>query len=158
MCNSCDLTDCRPPGSSVRGILQARILEWIVIPFSRGSFWSRDQTWVCLLHCRQILYHLNSELMQIPHEAQFSRVRLSQMRAMWPLYLAACTPDSSQTGFKFKLKFGCHCLPNSGMGVLKDKQKERSQVKRAYSLQPYGYTSYQDFYFYFVSLYFQISP
>ena len=85
MCNSCDLTDCRPPGSSVRGILQARILEWIVIPFSRGSFWSRDQTWVCLLHCRQILYHLNSELMQIPHEAQFSRVRLSQMRAMWPL-------------------------------------------------------------------------
>ena len=35
-----------------------------------------------LLHCRQILYHLNSELMQIPHEAQASRVRLSQMRAM----------------------------------------------------------------------------
>ena len=30
--------DCSPPGSSVRGILQARILEWIAIPFSRGSF------------------------------------------------------------------------------------------------------------------------
>ena len=42
----CDLMDCRPPGSSVREILQARILEWIVILFSRGSFWSRDQTWV----------------------------------------------------------------------------------------------------------------
>ena len=30
-------TDCGPPGSSVRGILQARILEWVAIPFSRGS-------------------------------------------------------------------------------------------------------------------------
>ena len=35
--------DYSPPGSSVRGILQARILEWVVIPFSRSS-WPRDQT------------------------------------------------------------------------------------------------------------------
>ena len=34
------------PGSSVRGILQARILEWESIPFSRGSSWPRDQTQV----------------------------------------------------------------------------------------------------------------
>ena len=40
----CDPMDCSPPGSSVHGILQARILEWIAIPFSRGSFWPRDQT------------------------------------------------------------------------------------------------------------------
>ena len=32
-------TDCSLPGSSVHGILQARILEWVAIPFSRGSFW-----------------------------------------------------------------------------------------------------------------------
>ena len=32
------------PGSSVHGILQARILEWVAIPFSRGSSWTRDQT------------------------------------------------------------------------------------------------------------------
>ena len=32
----CDLMDCSPPGSSVHGILQARILEWVAIPFSRG--------------------------------------------------------------------------------------------------------------------------
>ena len=31
--------DCSPPGSSVHGLLQARILEWIAIPFFRGSFW-----------------------------------------------------------------------------------------------------------------------
>ena len=34
----CDPVDCSPPDSSVLGILQARILEWIAIPFSRGSF------------------------------------------------------------------------------------------------------------------------
>ena len=42
----CDLTDYSPPGSSVHGILQARILEWVAIPFSRGSSWPRDWTWV----------------------------------------------------------------------------------------------------------------
>ena len=39
----CDPMDCSPPGSSVHGILQARILEWVAIPFSRGSSWPRDQ-------------------------------------------------------------------------------------------------------------------
>ena len=33
----CDPTDCSPPGSSVHGIIQAGILEWEAIPFSRGS-------------------------------------------------------------------------------------------------------------------------
>ena len=36
--------DCSPPGSSIHGILQARILEWLVIPLSRGSSQSRDWT------------------------------------------------------------------------------------------------------------------
>ena len=38
--------DCSPPGSSVHGILQARILEWVAISFSRGSSCTRDRTWV----------------------------------------------------------------------------------------------------------------
>ena len=38
--------DCSPLGSSVDGILQAIILEWIVLPFSRWFFQPRDQTWV----------------------------------------------------------------------------------------------------------------
>ena len=42
----CDLMDCSPPGSSVRGILQAQVLEWVGIPFSRGSSWPRNGTWV----------------------------------------------------------------------------------------------------------------
>ena len=40
----CNPVDCSPPGSSVRGILQARILEWVVMPSSRGSSQPRDQT------------------------------------------------------------------------------------------------------------------
>ena len=38
--------DCSLPGSSVRGNLQARILKWLAIPFSRGSSQPRDQTQV----------------------------------------------------------------------------------------------------------------
>ena len=40
----CHPVDCSPPGSSVRGILQARTLEWVAIPFSRGSSRPRDRT------------------------------------------------------------------------------------------------------------------
>ena len=40
----CDSVDCSPTGSSVHGILQARILEWGAIPFSRESSQPRDQT------------------------------------------------------------------------------------------------------------------
>ena len=42
----CDPMDCSPPGSSVYGILQARILEWVAFPFSRGSSQPRDRAWV----------------------------------------------------------------------------------------------------------------
>ena len=54
----CDPMDCRLRGSSVHGIFQARILVWVAIYFSRGSFQLRDQT-PGLLHCRQMLYHLS---------------------------------------------------------------------------------------------------
>ena len=45
MLTLCDPTDCSPPDSSVHGILQARILEWVAIPFPRGFSQSMDQTW-----------------------------------------------------------------------------------------------------------------
>ena len=53
---SWDPMDYSLPGSSVHGIFQARILEWVAIFFSRGSFWPRDQTHVSCIG-RQILYH-----------------------------------------------------------------------------------------------------
>ena len=50
---------CSPPGSSVHGFLQARILERVAISYSRGSSPPRDQTHVAYVSCisRQILYH-----------------------------------------------------------------------------------------------------
>ena len=56
----CDPTDCGLSGSSVHGILQARILERVAIPFSRGSSQSRDRT-PGLLHYRQILNCLSHQ-------------------------------------------------------------------------------------------------
>ena len=55
------LTHCSPmdyslPGSSVPGIAQARILEWVALPFFRGSSWLRDRTCVSCIG-RRIHYH-----------------------------------------------------------------------------------------------------
>ena len=54
--NDCSLSD-----SSVHGILQARILKWVAISFSRGSIWPRNWTYG-LLHCRQMIYQLSYDV------------------------------------------------------------------------------------------------
>ena len=55
----CDPMDYRPPGSSVHGILQARILEWAATPSSRGSSRPKNQTLISYVSCigRRVLYH-----------------------------------------------------------------------------------------------------
>ena len=55
----CNPMDCSPPGSSVHGIFQVIILEWVAITYSRGSSSFRDQNCVSLVShiSRQILYH-----------------------------------------------------------------------------------------------------
>ena len=68
MCVSCSVmfnslrshgqVNCSPPSSSVHGILQARILEWVAILFSRGIFLTQGSN-PGLLNCRQIHYHLS---------------------------------------------------------------------------------------------------
>ena len=57
----CNPMDYGPPGSSVHGILQGRILEWVAMPFSRGFSQPRDWTWVSC-HCRQIIYCLSQKV------------------------------------------------------------------------------------------------
>ena len=54
-----NLMGCSLPGSSVCGILQTRILEWVAMPFSRGSSQPRDGTPVSYVFCigRKVLYH-----------------------------------------------------------------------------------------------------
>ena len=55
----CSPMDCSPPGSSVHGILQAKILEWVAMPFSRVSPQPRVRTHVSYVSCigKQVLYH-----------------------------------------------------------------------------------------------------
>ena len=56
----CNSMDCSLPGSSFHGILQASILEWIAIPFSKGIFPTQELN-PALQHCRKILYPLSHQ-------------------------------------------------------------------------------------------------
>ena len=55
----CDPMDCSLPGSSICGISQARMLEWVAVSISRGSSWSRDPTSISYVSCigRWVLYY-----------------------------------------------------------------------------------------------------
>ena len=55
----CKPMNCNPPDSSVHGIFQAKILEWVAISYSRGSSWPWDWTQLSYISCtgRQILNH-----------------------------------------------------------------------------------------------------
>ena len=67
----CEPMDCGPPGSSVHGILQARILEWVAMPSSRGS--SRPMGWShisCLLHWQV------GSLPLVPPEMPFAKIKI----------------------------------------------------------------------------------
>ena len=50
---------CSPPDSSVHGILQTRILEWVTMPYSRESSQPRDRTHISDISYRQVLYPLS---------------------------------------------------------------------------------------------------
>ena len=74
----CDPMDCNMPGSSVHGILQARILEWVAMHSSRGSSQTRDGTPVSYVAGRFLLLsHLGSPMMHLaPSIVFFSPLEL----------------------------------------------------------------------------------
>ena len=88
--NLCDPIDCSPPGSSVHGILQARILEWIAILFFRGSSWPRDRTQISLTVGRRFTIWATREVQgwlglwwggtSIPWSTHFTKVFLLVFR------------------------------------------------------------------------------
>ena len=61
--------DCSPPGSSVCGILQARILEWVATTVSRGSSWLRDQT---------VFPALQADSLPLSHQGRLARSALTK--------------------------------------------------------------------------------
>ena len=59
----CDPMDCSLPRSSVHGIFQARVMEWVAISFSRGSSQPRDQTWVsCIVGRRFTIWATREDI------------------------------------------------------------------------------------------------
>ena len=73
----CDPVDCSPPGSSVRGILQARILEWVAISFSRGSSQPADRTWVSCIAGRHFILWATREAHKAVDHVVMSRCRVA---------------------------------------------------------------------------------
>ena len=85
-----DSIGCSPPGSSVHGISQARILEWVAISYSRGSSWPRDWTHVSGVSCigRWTLYQLCHLEKQpgVEDRGQSSKKPSPQHHLSWSLY------------------------------------------------------------------------
>ena len=84
--DSCNPMDCSLPGSSVHGILQARILEWIAISFSRGYFWPGNQTPVSCIAGR---FFTDWAMREAPSIMVFSNE--SVLRIRWPKYWSSAS-------------------------------------------------------------------
>ena len=84
-----DPMDCSPPGSSVYGILQARILGWNAIPFSRGCSWLRDRTQVSCIADRFFTSWATKEA-----SLTFSSVKFSSVTQSCP---TLCNPMNCST-------------------------------------------------------------
>ena len=93
----CDPMDCSLPGSSVHGILQARILEWVAMPFSRGSSWPRNWTQVSRIGGRFFTIWATREVLVI----------IPAWTGYWKGLTFVCTPISEH----YWHYFWCYFLP-----------------------------------------------
>ena len=87
----CDPMDCSPPGSSVHGIFQARILEWVAVSFSGVSSQPKDQTHISCIYCigRRIIYHC------ITWEALTKHHMLKDLLFFFPSSILKCLSKNS---------------------------------------------------------------
>ena len=89
-----DPTNCGPPGSSVRGISQARILEWVAVSSSRGSSQRRDRTYVsCVSHIGRWIFYRCAPVKYLSvasSNASDSKIKMS--RACLPSFLSSFLP------------------------------------------------------------------
>ena len=91
----CNPMDCSPPGSSVHGILQARILEWVAMSFSRGSSWPRDQTQVS---CTAGRFFISEPPGKPMGDSQI--LQTDKRGAVWSRLLALWESDTSQSPYQ----------------------------------------------------------
>ena len=76
------------PGSSVHGIFQARVLEWVAISFSRGSYWPRDRTWVSCIAGRRFTIWATREALKILPQNHSSKVSVHWHLAFFTVQLS----------------------------------------------------------------------
>ena len=81
-----------PPGSSVCGILQATILEWVAMPSSRGSSWPRDQTHISYISCTEVAGDVRD--MSLIPESHWAKIKESPgFYSFWfPASRGCCIP------------------------------------------------------------------
>ena len=119
----CDPLDCSPPGSSIYRILQARILNWVSISFSRGSSWSRNRTQVSLIADR-FFYCLSHQRNSKEAIIAIVEIHLEEQRVWTPPQ--ATQPRGPLLGrhdprmFNFE---GQQILPKRELGGLKGRLK-----------------------------------
>ena len=89
---TCDPMDWSLPGSSVQGIFQARIQEWITISFSKGSSWPRDRTHVSTSPALQV------DSLSLPKEDLSPKRRLWQPTTASTRGIDPAAPDGPSTG------------------------------------------------------------
>ena len=94
----CNPTDCSLPGSSVHGTLQARILEWVASPFSRGSSQPRD--WTLVSHNAGRFFTIWAT-----REAQIRSIYASTWCSPWPLHVP---PPGRGEGWPAHGVLSCH--------------------------------------------------
>ena len=111
----CDPMDCSPPGSTVCGILQPRMLEWVALSSSRGSSHPRDQIRRSCDSCfgRQILYPLSHPLGK-PRESMNCKQRSCVTRTK--IHVLQLRPKTVKyiNILKIYKKLGSWFLPGSG--------------------------------------------
>ena len=105
----CDPVDCSLPGSSICGVLQAKILEWVAISFSRGSSRPRDRTQVSLIAGRRftlwatraLIYNIRFSLSDLLHSVTDSTsTHINCCCSVTKSYLTLCNPmNCSMPGF-----------------------------------------------------------
>ena len=100
---------CSPPGSSVHGISQARILEWGVISFSRGSFWPRLWTPVSCITGEFFSDWATTEALLDPGVCMLCH--FSHVQLFATLFTVACQSPLSMGFFRQEYRSGLPCPP-----------------------------------------------
>ena len=112
----CDSTDCGPSGSSVHGIFQARILEWVALPFSRGSSRPWDRTCTSYVsYSGRWVFFTTSATWGAPPLTEYSCKRKKKnpdfQQLLWTLTTLFLFPQRNPFCRAPPVAFGLHALP-----------------------------------------------